>query len=290
MAEITAAMVKKLRDRTGQAMMDCKKALMETSGDMEDAVDLLRKKGLAVLDKRGGRETKEGKVVGKVSDDGKVAILVSLCSETDFTAKNEAFQAITEQLGTALLQADTNPDSEEALGRLSIGDGKTVNEVLNDIISQTGEKIMFGPFVRFTLEGSGLLHCYVHFNGKIGTLIQIDAENGPAAAAEATKTLASDLAMHITAVNPLAVSADELDQETVAREREVAKSQVVGKPENIVDKIVDGKMHKWYKQVVLLEQPFVKDDSKTVSQLLDEVGKIAGGKLTVKRFSRIQIG
>jgi len=290
MADITAAMVKQLRDRTGQAMMDCKKALQETEGDMEKAVDLLRKKGMAVLDKRGGRETKEGRVVGQVAESGRVAVLTSLCSETDFTAKNEAFQAAAEAVAEALLAAPGKPGSVDELNELKTGDGSTVGEKINAVISQTGEKIMVGPYERYELDGPGLLYCYVHFNNKIGTLLQIEAESEAAATAEATRTLASDLAMHITATNPLAVSVDDLDPEEVAREKEVARSQVQGKPENIIDKIVTGKMNKWYQQVVLLQQPFVKDDSKSVDQLVQEVGKAVGGGLTIKRFVRIQIG
>ena len=290
MAEINSALVKQLRDRTGQGMMDCKKALEETAGDMEKAVDLLRKKGMAVMDKRGGRETKEGKVVGLSAADGKAAALACLCCETDFTAKNEKFQAAADTLVEALVNAAGQPESTEALEQLAAPGGRKVSEALNEIISQTGEKITIGPFERFALEGPGLLHCYVHFNGKIGTLVQIDAETEAAASSEEVKTLASDLAMHITATNPLAVTPEQLDPEIVEREKEVAKSQVTGKPENIIDKIVMGKINKWYQQIVLLQQPFVKDDSKTVAELVDETGKKVGGKLSVKRFIRLQIG
>ncbi len=290
MAQITATMVKQLRDRTGQAMMDCKKALTETNGNIEKAIDLLRKKGMAVLDKRGERETKEGKVVGLLSQNGKVAVLASLCSETDFTSKNELFQKVAKTIAQGLLGASVTPDSAEELGKLKTSDGKKLSDAVNDIVGQTGEKITIGPFTRFDLDGPGLLHCYVHFNGKIGTLVQIDTENEQAASAQATKTFISDLAMHITATNPTAVRAEEIDPELVEREKEIARSQVVGKPENMIEKIVNGKLDKWYKQVVLLQQPFVKDDSKTVSQLADEISKAVGGKLTIKRFYRLQIG
>ena len=290
MADVTASMVKQLRDRTGQSMGDCRKALSETDCDIEKAVDLLRKKGMAVLDKRGDRETSEGRVIGRISSDGRVAVLTSLCCETDFTSKNEKFQAASESLAEALLKADGVPDSPEAMNQLKTPNGKTIAETTNDIVSLTGEKITVGPFARFDLDGPGLLHSYIHFNGKIGTMVQIDADTEQAASHDAVKSLAGDLAMHVTAINPEAVSETDLDPELVAREREVAKSQVAGKPENIIDKIVDGKINKWYKQVVLLKQPFVKDDSKTVAQLVDEVSKTAGGKLTVKRFMRLQIG
>lgn len=291
MADITAAMVKELRERTGQAMMDCKKALGETAGDMEQAVDLLRKKGMAVMDKRSEKETKEGRVVSRMSDDGKTAVLVSLCCETDFTAKNEEFQAVVDALADGLLKAEGCPQNAEELESVPTPSGKTVGTAINDIVSKTGEKTTIGPFQKFVLDGHGLLHSYVHFNGKIGTMIQIDAENDQAATSEQIKTLAADLAMHVTALNPDGVTEDDLDPDMVAREKEVAKSQVPpGKPDNIVEGIIKGKMNKWFQQIVLLHQPFVKDDSKSVQELVDEMSKAAGGKLSVKRFARVQIG
>ena len=289
MAEITAAQVKELRDETGQAMMDCKKALQEADGEMEKAVEILRKKGMAVLEKRGGRETKEGRVVGKVSADGQTAAMAMVCSETDFTSKSEDFQQAAALVLEALLQAADVPESLDAISELATSDGRKVAEVVNDIISKTGEKITIGDFARFDLDGTGILYCYIHFNGKVGTLLQIDADEA-AAGKDEVQTLASDLAMHVTASLPQTVTRDEMDPDEVAKEKKIASEQVQGKPEHIVEKIVTGKMNKWYQQYVLLEQPFVKDDKKTVSQLLDEIGKQVGGKLTVKRFHRMQVG
>ncbi len=289
MAEITAAIVKELRERTGQAMMDCKKALQETGGDMEKAIDLLRKKGMAVMEKRSGRETKEGQVVSKSRPDGKVAVITMLCSETDFTAKSSDFVAASQALADALLSAPSAPADADAFMKLASG-GKTVGDLVNGIISKTGEKITVGDFARYELSGDGLLFSYVHFNGKIGTMVQLDADSDAVAKHALTKTLASDLAMHITATNPLAVSSSEVDPALIAHEREIAAEQVKGKPANIIDKIVDGKISKWFQQIVLLEQPFVKDDTKSVGQLVEETAKQAGGKLTIKRFARLQIG
>ncbi|MBN2212588.1 MAG: translation elongation factor Ts [Sedimentisphaerales bacterium] len=289
MAEITAAVVKELRERTGQAMMDCKKALQETGGDIDKAIDLLRKKGMAVLEKRGGRETKEGQVVSKSSPDGKVSVITMLCSETDFTAKNNDFVAASQALADALLAAASTPADADAFMALPAA-GKTVGDIINNIISKTGEKITVGDFARYELKGPGLLFSYVHFNGKIGTMLQLDADSDTAVKNAATKTMASDLAMHITATSPLAVSRDEVDPQIVAKEREIAAEQVKGKPANIIDKIVDGKINKWFQQIALLEQPFVKDDSKSVGQLVEETAKQAGGRLTIKRFTRLQIG
>ncbi len=289
MAEITAVLVKQLRDETGLAMMDCKRALQEADGEMEKAVGILRKKGMAVLEKRGGRETKEGRVVGKVSADGKTAAMAMVCSETDFTSKSEGFQQAATLVLEALVQAADVPDSLDAISELATSDGRKVAEVVNDIISKTGEKITIGDFARFNLDGTGILYCYIHFNGKVGTLLQIDTDDD-AAGKDEVKNLASDLAMHVTASLPRTVTRDEMDPDEVAKEKEIASEQVQGKPEHIVEKIVTGKINKWFQQHVLLEQPFVKDDKKTVAQLLDEIGNQVGGKLTVKRFRRMQVG
>ncbi len=289
MSTISASSVKELRDRTGQAMMDCKKALVETDGDLEKAIDQLRKKGMAVLAKRADRESNEGKVIGKISDDGKSAVLVVLACETDFTAKNDEFVKVATQSADAMLAADAC-DSVEALNELTSSTGQTVAADVNEIVSKTGEKISLASANQYKLDGPGLIYCYVHFNGKIGTMIQLDADSDDVASSEAMKSLASDLAMHITAVSPEGVTRDSVDADRIAREKDVASEQVKNKPANIIDKIVEGKMNKWFGQIVLLEQAFVKDDSKTITDVVAEAGKTAGGTITVKRFARVQIG
>lgn len=289
MAEITAAAVRELREISGQGMMDCKAALQQTGGDIQKALDLLRKKGMAVMEKRGGRETKEGRIVGKVSPDGKRAVVTMLASETDFVAKSPDFQRAAELVAEALMGAAAIPASSEELAGLAAG-GKKVADAVNEVVSKTGEKIHLGSFARFDLAGSGLLFCYVHFNGKIGTLLQIETDSEAVAKNPAVRTLASDLAMHVTAVNPVSVSRTEVPADQIEREREVANAQVQNKPPQMVAKIVEGKLNKWFQSIVLLEQPFVKDDSKTVQQVIDETAKAAGGKITFKRFARLQIG
>ena len=177
MAAIAATLVKQLRDITGQSMMDCKNALTETDGDIDKSIELLRKKGMAVLEKRGSKDTKEGRVVGKIANDGKVAVITSLCCETDFTSKNENFQTVAQTVAESLLAADSVPANTDELAEVAVAGGKTVGAMINDMVSQTGEKVTLGDFSRFDLDGPGLLFCYVHFNGKVGTLLQIDAEN-----------------------------------------------------------------------------------------------------------------
>jgi len=286
---ISAAQVKELRDITGQSMMDCKKALIENDGNIEKAVEMLRKKGMAVMEKRGERANNEGRICSKSTADGKTAIVATLCCETDFTAKNDNFGVVTEKMGNALLNSASVPADTAALAALPV-DGRTVGDFVNDLVSQTGEKTTLGKFAKFQLSGPGLIYTYIHHNGKVAIMIQIDAENDAAAVADATKTMASDIALHITAMNPQAVNRDEIDAALIAKEQEIAREQVKGKPANIMENIVKGKIDKWFGEIVLLEQPFVKDDKMTVKQLVDQTSKTAGGKLTVKKFVRIQLG
>ncbi len=286
---VTAAQVKELRDITGQSMMDCKKALIENDGNIEKAVEMLRKKGMAVMEKRSERANNEGRISSKSTADGKTAILAALCCETDFTSKNDNFGVVTEKMGEALLTCESTPADTDALAALPV-DGRTVGDLVNDLVSQTGEKTTLGNFARYQIEGAGLIYTYIHHNGKVATMIQIDAENDAAASADATKSMASDIALHITAMNPSSVNRDEIDAEVVKKEEDIAREQVKGKPENIIENIVKGKINKWFSEIVLLEQPFVKDDKISVQQLVDQTSKAVGGKLTVTKFIRIQLG
>ncbi|NLH15362.1 MAG: elongation factor Ts [Phycisphaerae bacterium] len=286
MAEVNAAVVVKLRKMSGQGMMDCKKALEESGGDLEKAMELLRKKGLATLAKRADRETTEGRVVCKRSGDGKTVAMVSLCSETDFVSRNDDFIAAAEKLGEYALacKADSGVD---ALTTTSLG-GKPYADVLTEIVSKTGEKIEIGDFARYSLSGSGVIGSYVHFNHKVGTMVQIETSGDAVSAA--IQPLATDIAMHVTALKPIAVDKDGVDPEFLRKEREIAAEQVKGKPANMIDKIVDGKIAKFLKENCLVDQPFVKDDTKSVAQTLSDVAKAAGGTAKIRRFVRIEIG
>jgi elongation factor Ts len=288
MADISAAMVMKLRKMSGQGMMDCKKALQETDGDIEKAMDLLRKKGLATLAKRAGRDTSEGLVVCKTSDDGKTAALATLCCETDFVAKSDDFVATAKKLADFALACPQDEGAENVL-ETSV-DGKTFNDLLTEIVSKTGEKTQVGDYSKFKLDGPGLISTYIHFNEKVGTMLQIDASNDQIAAGEAIKQAASDIAMHITATKPLALNKEQIDPDTIEREKAIFAEQVKNKPANIIDKIVEGKLNKFYAENCLLQQPFVKDDSKSVEQVVDEAAKQAGGEAKIKRFVRFEVG
>ena len=288
MAEISASMVMKLRKMSGQGMMDCKKALSEAGGDVEQAMEILRKKGLATLAKRAGRETTEGLVVSKSSEDGKTAVLVTLCCETDFVAKSNDFTAGAQTLADYALACPDEEDAEKLVE--STVDGKSFSDCLAELVSKTGEKTEVGDFAKYTLNGPGLITTYIHFNGKVGTMVQIETGDEKTAEADSLKETAVDVAMHITAINPLALDKDGISPEVIEQEKAIFAEQVKNKPENIIEKIVEGKLKKFFAEKCLLEQAFVKDDSKTVAEVIEQAGKKAGGEAKIKRFVRFAVG
>jgi elongation factor Ts len=268
--------------------MDCKRALEEANGDIEGAIEILRKKGLATLAKRAGRETTEGIVVGVSSDDGKISILATLCCETDFVAKSADFVAAADSLGAYALACNSDEGVEQILETEL--DGRKFSDLITETVSKTGEKTEVGDYARFKLDGAGLITTYIHFNKKVGTMVQIEASDESVATSEVLGRAAADIAMHITATKPLSLDKDGISAETIAKEKAIFAAQVKGKPANIIDKIVEGKMKKFYKENCLLEQPFVKDDSKSVAQMLAEAAKQAGGEAKIKRFARLEVG
>jgi len=288
MAEISAAMVMKLRKMTGQGMMDCKRALQEANGDIEQATDILRKKGLATLAKRAERETSEGLVVCKSSADGKTAAIATLCCETDFVAKSDDFVATAQTLADFALVCPDGQGTENILE--FVVDGKKFSDILTKMVSKTGEKTLLGDYAKYKLDGPGVIGTYIHFNEKVGTIVQIETSDEATAAADVLKQTASDIAMHITATKPLALDKDEIAPETIEREKAIFAEQVKNKPANIIEKIVEGKLRKFYAENCLLDQPFVKDDSKSVTEVLADAAKQAGGEAKIKRFVRLEVG
>ncbi len=286
MAQISAASVMKLRKMSGQGMMDCKKALAETGGDIDEAMTLLRKKGMATLEKRAGRDTSEGTVICKVSDDGKTAAMATLCCETDFVAKSDDFLAAAELLGKYIDACEADEGADKLNG--TEVDGKSFAEVITDTVSKTGEKTELGDYVRYASNGSGVIGTYVHFNNKIGAMVDIETDKQ--STCDSLKQAAIDIAMHISATKPLALNPDAIDAKVIENERQIAAEQMKGKPENIIEKIVDGKMNKFFAENCLVSQPFVKDDKKTVQQALEDAAKACGAKATIKRFVRFEIG
>ncbi|MHC4396521.1 MAG: translation elongation factor Ts [Planctomycetota bacterium] len=288
MTEISAATVMKLRKMSGQGMMDCKKALAEADGNIGEAMEILRKKGLATLAKRAERQTSEGIVVGKANADGSTAVLATLCCETDFVAKSNDFVAAAQVLADYALACPTDEDPQN-ISETTL-DGKKYADCLAELVSKTGEKTLVGDFAKYTLDGPGLITTYIHFNGKVGTMVHIETNDQTTAQADSLKQTAADMAMHITAINPLALDKDGISSETIEQEKVIFAEQVKNKPENIIEKIVEGKLKKFFAEKCLLNQPFVKDDSKTVAEVIDQAGKEAGGEAKIKRFVRFAVG
>jgi elongation factor Ts len=288
MAEISASTVVKLRKMSGQGMMDCKKALEEANGDMDKAMEILRKKGLATLARRAERETTEGAVVSWMSEDGKVAALATLCCETDFVAKSDDFVQLAEDIRDYIASSAAEQGPEGVLQTIIAG--RSFQEVLTEVVSKTGEKMQVGDYVKFRIEGTGIIGTYIHFNRKVGSMVQIETNDAQVAQSAALKQAASDIAMHITASKPLALDAASVDPQTIEREKAIYAAQVPNKPPQVVERIVEGKLKKFYSEYCLLEQPFVKDDTKTVQQVLAEAARQAGGQASIKQFVRFAVG
>jgi elongation factor Ts len=288
MAEVTAALVMKLRKMSGQGMMDCKKALIEANGDIDEAMVILRKKGMVTLQKRLGRDASQGRVVCKTAPDGRTTAMVMLCCETDFVANSDDFVAAAGMLGEYALACQADEGADNIL-KTSV-DGRKFDDVIMQTVSKTGEKIEVGDYARYRLPANSVIGAYIHFNNKVGAMVEVETGSGETAAADGLKRIASDIAMHITAIKPLALDRGSISPETIEREKNVAAEQVKNKPANIIDKIVQGKMNKFFQENCLLEQAFVKDDSKSVAQVLAQAAKQAGGEAKIKRFVRFEIG
>ena len=272
---ITAAQVKDLREKTGAGMMDCKKALTETNGDMEKAIEYLREKGIAKAGKKSGRIAAEGIVECYISEDGKTGAIVEVNAETDFVAKNQEFKDFV--MDVAKQVVEKNPaDVEALLAQESISEaGKTVQEVLTNKIATIGENMNIRRFERF--ESEGLVAKYIHGDGKIAVLIEV-TKNNP--------ELAKDVCMQIAAAKPEYVRDSEVPQERVAKEMEILKVQAMneGKPEAIAEKMVQGRLKKFYAEICLVDQEFVKDPSKKISDILKE------NDMDVVKFVRFEKG
>ena len=292
---ITAKDVQLLRQRTGAGMMDCKKALEETGGDVEKAVEYLRKKGIAKAEKRADRAASEGAIVALVSDDAKTAALVEVNSETDFVARNDEFQALAKAVASQLF-GDASFDGVVTVaqeGELMKQPwhkdaGKTVADVVKEASGKTGENVVVRRYARFKTDG--VIGSYVHHNGRVAVIVDVVGGTG-----EAVKALARSIAEHVAAgvpKVPLGVNRDEIKTDIIDRERRIYEEQArtAGKPEAMIGKIVDGQINKFYAENTLLDQPWVRDDSKTIRQLVTEASKESGSTLTVRRFARFQMG
>jgi len=281
MAAVTALMVKELRDKTGAGMADCKKALDEASGDMEAAIDALRKRGAASVAKRADRDANEGIVVSKTTPDNKSAVLIEVNCETDFVARNEEFVAFGNAIAEGVL--NNNVTTEEEIWALPV-DGKTLGNLKDEILAKFSEKIGLRRFEKLTTNG--FISGYIHAGNRLAVVV--DFTNG----SEAAKPLTRDIAMQVAAMQPMFVDRDSVNTEAIEKEIEIYKQAAIqeGKKEDIAERIAKGKLEKFYQEQCLVEQTFVKDPSKTIADVLKEIGTIAGGDVKVTTFRRYFLG
>lgn len=280
-------MVKELRVKTDAGMMDCKKALVECDGNMDEAVKYLREKGIAKAAKKADREAKEGVVATVV--EGKDGIIFEINCETDFCSKGDKFRALVGEVGAAL-KASAATTLDEALNVPMAG--TTVEKYIAEQCAAIGENMKFRKFGRYTLAGEGSIVSYIHMGGKVGVLLQVSCTKPETAAAEDFATMCKDITLHIAACAPKSVDSSSLDPAFIAEEQEIAKAQLIaeGKPEKLLEKILPGKLKALYKQSCLLSQEFVKDPSVSVEKLVADTGKKLGDTLKVEAFLRYQLG
>ncbi len=285
MANISAQLVKELREMTGAKMMDCKKALVETEGNIEKAVEFLREKGLADAAKKSGRVAAEGIVKTYITDDKKKGAVLEFNCETDFVAANEEFIAFADRL--AKMAVETSATTVEELVNEKFEGETTVTEALKALIAKLGENMTVRRFTKFAIE-NGVVKSYIHGGGRIGVLVEVACDTQ----SEVLDEVAKEVCMQIAAANPLFLSRDDVNQEAIEKEKEIYRVQALneGKPEKIVEKMVVGRIQKYYKEVCLLEQLWVKDGDKTISKFLDEKSKEVGSPITITRFVRYERG
>ena len=275
MAEITAATVGKLREMTNAGLMDCKKALVEANGDLAAAVDILRKKGVAMAAKKAGREAKEGVIAQHILPGSRAGVLVEINCETDFVAKNESFRAFCDDTARKLAadpKADLEPDRVAAVARI-------------------GENILISRHQRLEVSGNGMIAAYIHTGAKLGVLVEVGASKENTVGSDPFKQLVRDITLQIAAAHTIAVSRDQVDPAILAKEKEIALEQVKNSPPQVVAKIVDGKLEKFFQTNCLLDQGFVKRNSEiTVREHVAGVARQLGDEISIRRFIRFQVG
>ena len=279
-------MVKELRERTSAGMMDCKKALVASDGDMDKAIEWLREKGLSQAAKKASRIAAEGVVAQYISQDGTVGVIVEVNCETDFVAKTDNFVGFANNVAKHIAQADP-ADVDTLMTQPFVDDAsKTIADLVSEATVAIGEKISIRRFARYAT--AGVVSTYIHMGGKVGVLVEVSTDKQ----ADEVKAFAHDLALQIAAARPEAVRREEVDAAKLEKEKEILRAQALneGKPEKIVDRMVEGRIEKYYKEVCLLDQPFVKDGDKSIKALMAEVAKAAGAQVDVVRFTRFERG
>jgi elongation factor Ts len=277
MAEITTALINDLRTRTNAGMMDCKKALIETKGDMDAAIKLLRERGQAIQVKRASKEANQGIVKSAVSADGRTMALVEVNCETDFVAKTDNFKKFVDAVAAKALAGDENV-------------AVTMKDDHSAIVAATGENVKIRRISRFVLTGTGRLESYIHMGGKVGVLIEVACGKADTVAQPAFVEVIHDLALQVAAASPRWLLSTEIPADIIETEKDIYRKQVEGKPANVVEKILEGKLKKFYSETCLVDQPFVKEPKISVTQLLNDTAKKVGDTLTIKRFVRYQLG
>lgn len=308
MAEISAQLVKQLRERTGAGMMECKKALQEANGDPAEAEIILRKRGIAGASKKESRSTKQGLVSAHIAQDGKLGVLVEINCESDFVARTEDFQTLAADIAAHI--AATKPKfvrveevteaeranfkAHEALyeQKFAKNGGSTVGEFVKEKIAKLGENINVSRFVIYEVAGEGVVGQYIHTGSQIGVLLEIHTEAAESSSKEEFKTLVRDVAMQVAAANPQFVDKSDVPADLLDKEKSIQRARALneGKPEKMVDKIAEGRMSKFYEEVCLLEQPFIRENTISVSDLIKTVGSKMGDTISVSRFVRYKVG
>lgn len=289
---ITASMVKELREMTGVGMLDCKKALAETDGDMEKAVEYLREKGLAASEKKAGRIASEGVCLSYLSDDKNVGVVVEVNSETDFVAKNPVFREYVLQVAEHIASSDAADVDALLNEKWKFDESMTVAEALSSKIAVIGENLKIRRFEKYVKEGAGTIVSYIHGGGRIGVMIEIGCDN----ANEAVEEMGKNIAMQVAALNPKFIAVENVPEEYLAKEREILTQMTMNdeknakKPANIIEKMIEGRLNKEMKEVCLVEQPYVKDGDLTVKKYIESVAKEVGASITIRRMVRFETG
>ena len=275
---ITTSMIKDLRDATSLGIADCKKALEETNGDFDGAIKLLREKGAAVAAKRASKEANEGKIEAFISEDNQQASMIEVNCETDFVTRNEDFQSFVEEL------------KQDSINHVCDTMAEAVSERMEEKMAQIGEKISLRRNVKWVIDGIGAIGSYIHMGGTVGVLIELSCDKSETISNQIFKDLLKDLTLHVAAANPEFLSRDDVPSDQVESEKDIFRKQLVGKPENIIENILMGKINKYYSQICFLEQGFVKEEKQSIKNLISEKSKQLDDNINVVRYIRYQLG
>ena len=275
---ITTSMIKDLRDATSLGIADCKKALEQTNGDFDEAIKILREKGAAVAAKRASKEANEGKIEAYISEDNQQASMIEVNCETDFVTRNEDFQSFVEEL------------KQDSINHVCDTMAEAVSERMEEKMAQIGEKISLRRNVKWIVDGTGAIGSYIHMGGTVVVLIELSCDKNETINNQIFKDLLKDLTLHVAAANPEFLSRDDVPVDQVESEKDIFRKQLVGKPENIIENILIGKINKYFSQICFIEQGFVKEEKQSIKNLISEKSKQLDDNITVKRYVRYQLG